>query len=287
MFLKNNIKIKQYYRFVEFTLKLLKHELSHTRTKLLCLDEFKGETKEELLLKRFANSTLYILNNANQTISKDTLKTLYYLLTLEVLEEEKCSDVLKEIYLEYDSNTYYNAAKLHLYILEQELKEKEKFAFLLTILLIMRKEKRIVILYDHSFEEYKEIIQSKDLYRLMLLLIRNRCSNKKYEKEDVPSFNKIKNKIRSIKKELQNKYLIKKIYLYGSCASKQNTKQSDLDLLIKFKDNLLSNEKEGLYPCVRQRLQELLNYKKLDFIDFNSAVTKMELNALENIITII
>lgn len=287
MFLKNNIKIKQYYRFVEFTLKLLKHELSHTRTKLLCLDEFKGETKEELLIKRFANSTLYILNNANQTISKDTLKTLYYLLTLEVLEEEKCSDVLKEIYLEYDSNTYYNAAKLHLYILEQELKEKEKFAFLLTILLIMRKEKRIVILYDHSFEEYKEIIQSKDLYRLMLLLIRNRCSNKKYEKEDVPSFNKIKNKIRSIKKELQNKYLIKKIYLYGSCASKQNTKQSDLDLLIKFKDNLLSNEREELYPCIRQRLQELLNYKKLDFIDFSSAVTKMELSALENIITII
>lgn len=287
MFLKNNIKIKQYYRFVEFTLKLLKHELSHARTKLLCLDEFKGETKEELLLKRFADATLYILNNANQTISKDTLKTLYYLLTLEVLEEEKCSDILKKIYIEYDSNTYYNAAKLHLYILEQELIEKENFAFLLTILLILRKEKRIVILYDHSFKEYEEIIQSKDLYRLMLLLIRNRCSNKKYDTKDMPSTNKIKNKIRIIKKELQNKYLIEKIYLYGSCAAKQNTKQSDIDILIKFKDNLLSNEREELYPYVRQRLQELLNYKKLDFIDFNSAVTKMELNALENIITII
>ena len=50
MFLKNNIKIKQYYRFVEFTFKLLKHELSHTRVKLLCLDEFKGETKEMITL---------------------------------------------------------------------------------------------------------------------------------------------------------------------------------------------------------------------------------------------
>ena len=181
MFLKNNIKIKQYYRFVEFTLKLLKHELSHTRTKLLSLDEFKGETKE-------------------------VIKHIYYLLNLKELEEDKCSDILKEIYIEYDSNTYYNAAKLHLYILEQELIEKEKLAFLLTILLIMRKEKRIVILYDHSFKEYEEIIQSKDLYRLMLLLIRNRCSDKKYDTKDMPSINKIKNKIRIIKKELQNKY---------------------------------------------------------------------------------
>lgn len=287
MFLKNNIKIKQYYRFVEFTLKLLKHELSHTRTKLLCLDEFKGETKEELLLKRFANSTLYILNNANQTISKDTLKTLYYLLNLEVLEEEKCSEILKEIYLEYDSNTYYNAAKIHLYILEQELQEKEKFAFLLSNLLLIRKEKRIVILYDYSFKEYEEIIQSKDLYRLMLLLIRNRCSNDSYRQETLPSLNKIKNKIRSIKKELKNKYLIEKIYIYGSCSKKENTKQSDLDLVLKFKRNLLSQEREELYPIIRYRMQELLNYKKIDFIDFSSAVTKMELSALENIITII
>lgn len=287
MFLKNNIKIKQYYRFVEFTFKLLKHELSHTRVKLLCLDEFKGETREELLLKRFANSTLYILNNANQTITKEVIKHIYYLLNLKELEEDKCSDILKEIYTEYDSNTYQNAAKIHLYILEQELIEKEKFAFLLTNLLLIRKEKRIVILYDHSFKEYEEIIQKKDMYRLMLLFIRNRCSNGSYEQEEMPQINKIKNRIRKNKKELQNKYLIEKIYLYGSCASKQNTKQSDLDLLIKFRSDLISSEREELYPLIRYRMQEMLNYKKIDFIDFSSAVTKMELSALENIITII
>ena len=55
----------------------------------------------------------------------------------------------------------------------------------------------------------------------------------------------------------------------------------------KVKITFDAEEKENIYLLLKTRLQELLKYKKIDFIDFTSGITKMELRVLENIITII
>ena len=70
MMFVNKINIKHYYRFTEFSLKLLNKELTHNKFKLIALDEYKCETKQEQEVKRFANAFSYVLNNSKQIINK-------------------------------------------------------------------------------------------------------------------------------------------------------------------------------------------------------------------------
>ena len=76
------------------------------------------------------------------------------------------------------------------------------------------------------------------------------------------------------------------MYLYGSFAKEKTLKTSDLDLLIIFDEKIVNFEKKGK----KQKLAEYLNQKfniKIDLIDFTSAIENLDLNEMENIITII
>lgn len=46
----------------------------------------------------------------------------------------------------------------------------------------------------------------------------------------------VKNKLSSIKKDLQNKFHIKNIGIFGSYATGENRKNSDLDILVDFEN---------------------------------------------------
>ena len=287
MLIKNNICIKDYYRFIEFSLLLMGKELSHERCKTLVLDEYKCESKEEIFTKRYANAFLYILNNNKQIISRDLLNDTYYLLTKETLPLEINNKIIELIYKDYDDSPHFIAANIHIKVLNLDIKEKEKYAFLLLNLILLKKERNIVIIYKDTFETYKDIIEKKDVYRLMFLVMQCEQKNKAYELNETPSLERIMIVIKNLKNKLVNIYKIEKLYLYGSLAKNKINEQSDIDFIIKYKENYLNYEKNIKYPNLLDVLKKELNYKKIDLLDFTHAITNMEIGEMENIITLI
>ena len=118
MLVSKEIDVKLYYRFVEFTSKLVGKGLNHERFKQIILDDYKAESKEEKEVKEFANAYLYILNNIRQSINKEVLQDSYYLLTHQNLKEDISKEILKTYYMNYDENSHYIAMIIHFKILE-------------------------------------------------------------------------------------------------------------------------------------------------------------------------
>ena len=138
MIVNNDMEIKLYYRFIEFTSKMLGVDLPHERFKLLVLDNFKAESKTELNVKRFAESYLYLINNTNQSLTTTIIKKAYYLLTDKMLEEEKCKKILEEFYMHFDETSHYLAALIHFKVLDNVEERKIEFAFMLSNLVMLK-----------------------------------------------------------------------------------------------------------------------------------------------------
>ena len=66
-------------------------------------------------------------------------------------------------------------------------------------------------------------------------------------------------------KALCTKYEVRSMYAFGSIVSKTFTKQSDIDLLISFKESLSLDQYTDNYFSIHHDLNTLLN-KKIDLI---------------------
>lgn len=285
MIVNNDNEVKWFYRFIEFTSKMLKLDLPHERIKMICLDQYKAESKMELSLKSFSDAYLYLNNNINQLFSKAIISKSYYLLANEILENEKINEILETYYKYYDEEDFYVMALMHLKILELVTTRKFEFAFMITNYIMLKRNKKTVIPYPYMYQSYFNTIKNKQIQKLMLIfkdieVPNDIVLNTYFSKKD------LLNEILKIKDVLINRFNISKMYLYGSFAKEKTLKTSDLDLLVIFNDKIVNFEKKAK----KQELAEYLNQKlniKIDLIDFTSAIEKLDLNEMENIITII
>ena len=285
MIVNNDNEVKWLYRFIEFTSKMLKLDLPHERIKMIVLDQYKAKSKMELSLKSFSDAYLYLNNNINQLFSKEIISKSYYLLANEILENEKINEILETYYKYYDEEDFYVMALMHLKILELVTTRKFEFAFMITNYIMLKRNKKTLIPYPYMYQSYFNTIKNKQIQKLMLI----------FKDIEVPndivlntyfSKNDLLNEILKIKDELINRFNIYKMYLYGSFAKEKTLKTSDLDLLVIFNDKIVNFEKKEK----KQKLAEYLNQKlniKIDLIDFTSAIENLDLNEMENIITII
>ena len=128
MIVNNDIDIKLYYRFIEFVAKLSGISLPHERFKLIVLDNFKAESKDEIFVKRFSEAYLYLLNNVNQTLTKEVLIRAYFLLTNTIMEDDKALLILSTYYKNYDEVSHYLSGVIHFTILNNVDESKIEFA---------------------------------------------------------------------------------------------------------------------------------------------------------------
>lgn len=285
MIVNNDNEVKWLYRFIEFTSKMLKLDLPHERIKMICLDQYKAESKMELSLKSFSDAYLYLNNNINQLFSKEIISKSYYLLANEILENEKINEILETYYKYYDEEDFYVMALMHLKILELVTTRKFEFAFMITNYIMLKRNKKLLIPYPYMYQSYFSAIKNKQIQKLMLIfkdieVPNDIVLNTNFSKND------LFNEILKIKDVLINRFNIYKMYLYGSFAKEKTLKTSDLDLLVIFNDKIVNFEKKEK----KQKLAEYLNQKlniKIDLIDFTSAIRNLDLNEMENIITLI
>ena len=181
MLVSKEIDIKLYYRFVEFTSRLVGVGLPHERFKQITLDDFKAESNEEKEVKQFANAYLYILNNIHQSVTKELLQESYYLLTHEQLDEEIAKKILETYYMHYDENSHYVAMMIHFKILELVNARNIEFAFMISNLVMLKKGRYPLIPYEHIYEIYKKTIENQNKDKLMVLFSEMEVITKPYE----------------------------------------------------------------------------------------------------------
>ena len=286
MIVNNEMEIKFFYRFIEFTSKLLGVDLPHERFKLLALSNYKAESKLELQVKSFAEAYLYLINNINQVLTKTIIKKTYFILTDKILEEEKCKNILEEFYKNYDETSHHLATLIHFKVLDSVEDRKIEFSFMMSNLVMMKKKNNPLIPYAFMFDSYFKSIKDKNFSKLMCIFVEIEANSK-------PKYNYVKlsqeliiEEIKKCNSLLKCKYNVKKLYLYGSFAKEKITESSDLDLLVIYDKKLLNFERcknnGNLINYLSNKLQ--IN---VDLIDFTHAMENMDINEMENIITII
>ena len=286
MVIDNNYKIKHFYRFIEFILKLLGKNLPHERFKLISTDNFKAESKLEVEVKKIADAYLYLLNNINQSLTTDIIKNSYFILTGMVLDDEIAEKIIKLYYQNYDEATHYLAVLIHFCVLDNIKTKKIEFAFMLSNLIMYKRKSNPFIPFEQIYDDYFKAIIKRDVNGLMKVFASMQCIPRNHVENRSITKRQIINLIHKNQELLKDKYSVKKLYLYGSFAKNKTKINSDLDLLIIFDEEKINFERQKLNENLKRYLGDILKIH-IDLIDFTHALNHLDITEMENIITII
>lgn len=286
MLLNEKIDIKLFYRFIEFVSRLLGGSLPHERYKLIALDEYQAQSKDENDVKRFSEAYLYLLNNVNQVLTLDIIKQSYYLLTKEELGKNIGKLILETYYKNFDDISHYLATIIHFTVLDNVKTRKFEFAFMLSNLIMLKKDRFPLVPYEYMYNAYFRAAKNKSIDKLMILFSEIESINKPHKKFNQLDLSTIVDNLKKEREFLKNRFGIQKLYIYGSYAKCKTTVQSDLDLLVIFNYDLINIERNN-------NREELINYlsnelkMNVDLLDFTHALENLDICEMENIITII
>lgn len=286
MIVNNEVEIKYFYRFIEFISKMLKVDLPHERFKLIILDNFKAESQTEVKVKNLSDAYLYLINSFNQSLTSKIIKKAYYLLSDMMLEEEVCQKILDIFYQNYDESSHYLAALIHFAVLDNVEMRNVEFAYMMSNLVMLKKQGYPFIPYEFMYETYFKAIEEKNINKIMVIFAsieghpKSKVTNKEITQEGIIE------KLKELRPILKGKYSIKKLYLYGSYAKNKVTNSSDIDLLVIFDKELLNIERSITIENVKKYLTNIME-KRVDLLDFTHAMNKLDISEMENIITII
>ena len=280
------INDKEFYRFIEITMKMQGTGLTHERIKQIIKDKTQALSVEEKEVRNLTDAFTYIVNNVNQTFSRETINKSYYMLNLEVMDEEKQEEILKTYYKYSDESIYLRVAKIQNKIIKLNINKKIEYSLLLANLIMLKKSRGILITYPNISEIYKEALINRNEEKLMLLYSRlETISNSENESKEI-DVEKINEYIKRNKNYILARYHVEKLYLYGSFAKNTMNKNSDIDFLVILEEDIINIEKERIIKELIEYLTKEIGIK-VDIIDFTHAMKVLEINEMENIITLI
>ena len=151
---------------------------------------------------------------------------------------------------------------------------------------MLKKSRGILITYPNISEIYKEALINRNEEKLMLLYSRlETISNSENESKEI-DVEKINEYIKRNKNYILARYHVEKLYLYGSFAKNTMNKNSDVDFLVMLEEDIINIEKERIIKELTEYLTKEIGIK-VDIIDFTHAMKVLEINEMENIITLI
>ena len=284
--IKKNISVKSFYRFVEFVSKLCGSKLPHERYKQIALDIIEAQSEEEANAKRLSNAFLYVLNNSKQSLGKEQLNNIYYLLTNDFIDDIVINKLLKRYYVNINCDVEHKVLYIHNYIISLEIKRKIEFAFLISSYLMIKEERGALVPFCAIFDEYLVNIKMGDEARLLFLFKQMEDSS-----EDDQSLSKLTfdEAIKIVKPNLDYikvNFKVKTLCLYGSIVKGVVNESSDIDFLVDFEDDLVDFEKGNYREKLTKFLKELLA-SKVDIVYFDHALTSLDIQEMNNLIVLI
>ena len=281
-----DISTKSYYRFIEFLSLLCGINLPHERYKKIVFDYIEALSKEERLVKSLADSYLYAISNVNQPLSIDILNKSYYLLTGFFLDKEKIELILSSYYYNNNTDVINKVINVHKAILFYAEDRRIEYAFIISNYIMLKSGRGQLIPHPSYINEYNINLRIDDYTKWIILFSQMEDRIALDTNHQLPNKIEIISRIKTISETLKTNYKVSFLALYGSIVKDLQNESSDIDFLIKFDDNLIDFEK-GL---LREKTLEYLKGEidsRVDLIDFNHALTSLNIKEMEHIIVLI
>lgn len=286
----SHINEKVFYRFVEFTSRLVKYELSHEDYKLIALDKKEANTENEKKVKHLADSFLYMLNQKNQIIDLEIVKTCYYLLTKTRLNQKYAETLIRETYLHNDDTSYVKAAKLLVIINQFRLRRKLEFSIILANYILIKDDKYPVIFHEVDKKDLVFLLKSKSYRDMIELIHMHEYQTRNGIGQEIKTgvqhkLNDIIDLLKKNQQLLMTSYKVKHMFLYGGIVKGSIHPSSDIDLLVYMDEGLVNYQKHNYINSVQQYLGSILE-TKLDVLDFSYSLIQAEIKEMNNTIKI-
>ncbi|MBN3490241.1 nucleotidyltransferase domain-containing protein [Acholeplasma equirhinis] len=288
------INDKLFYRFIEFTSKLIKVDLVHETFKQICLDQYTTQTKAELRVKKFADAFRYLIHNTSSDVTKELIETTYFILTSKKLSKKINQQILEKYYQRLDDHAQQKACQMHLMLIDLKISSRIEFAFLITNYILIKRGLYPIIVYPNDKKIYMDAINLRKTNpnQFYLFLVQAEHFVRKTHDHKILDISERKTKeeviaiLKSERSILQKKYYVKQLYLYGSYVKETNIATSDIDVLVILDSHIINYEKQEVMKKLRTYLCEIMAYR-MDVMEFSHALTSLEIHEMTHVITII
>lgn len=284
---------KTFYRSVKYIHRVVNVETTHEMYKYLWFDQAMAETISDVFVKRYIHAMKYLLSNKHEGLSKDLLKTSYFILTQQRLSDKKTNHILTAYYSNHEHSAHMNASVIYHIIHKITIKKQLLYAYLLLNYVLIAAGYSITVVYPSDRMAFEAATkQSKtDWLPIYAWIINNelrtRIADKTAHHLDAElTKEQIIKVVITYKTVLIRRYKIKSMYLYGSVITQQRHALSDVDFLIAMDESVI--ESYDIYQLVSTCKSMLMKRLKMkvDLIDISKAVKHFGTQGMQKTIKI-
>lgn len=270
---KRNNKIYRY-----FIRRYKKDTYNYNHFKRIINDQEVLLTNEDSEIKRIYDAYNFLMSNVKTGITSETIKIMYYMFFLEEIEKFKADDIIGKIYEITNKDEIENIVKITHYIYKLFSDKDEFHRILLTFFILNYLLKSYnystIILNDAGISEFIELLENypKSKENFVVFILNNIYKGEQAHSEDKERIdvNLLANKIYKEKKFLKDKCNVQGVVLFGSYARESSRLDSDVDLFIKFKEDISYYEKEESLKrakeYLRLKLERIIDMHELPYI---------------------
>lgn len=278
--MKNNI-----YNLPFYIYKIYNRKTQKVRFKEVVLDKETPHSYEEIHYKEIFDCYTFLMNHSKSPIESSIFIKAYFLLSNKRMSKKNAYRLVS-LYYQYREC---DIVELLSFLLEEinnivKLKKIE-YCLLLINYFFKRVEDEEIEIYPLMFQSLKNMFTRKENIIASLLMLKRSLTSKqqnptlKISKEEIMDFFHFNRRI------IQTKFLVQRLFLFGSFSEQTYHNQSDLDLLVIFDESITKNEKIMLSKEIKKFIEEKLKIQT-DVVAFEYAITSMDFMSLNQILTI-
>lgn len=278
--MKNNL-----YNLPFYIYKIYNRKTQKVRFKDVVLDREIPNSFKEIHYKEIYDCNVFLMNNIKSNIDILIFIKSYFLLTNKRISKKNAYRLVS-IYYQYKDC---NIVELLSFLLE-EIKtiiksKKIEYSLLLINYFFKRFENEELEIYQSMFQSLRNMFKSKENLIASLLMLKRSLSYKDQKQSIEISKEKIIDFFYLNKTIIKSKFLIRRLFLFGSFSEGTYHSESDLDLLVIFDDSITKGEKIMFSKKLKQFIEDKIKIHT-DVIDFDYAITSMDFMSLNKILTI-
>lgn len=273
------------YNLPFYIYKINNRRVQKVRFKDIILDKEIPNSYEEAHYKEIIDTYTYLMNNVKSIIDISLFVKSYFLLTNKRISKKNANKLVAIYYMYKDCNI----VELLKFLLEEIDKlihfRKLEFGLLIINYFFKRYEDMEIEIYQSMFNSLRVMFSNNENILASLLMLKRSLNYKKKQgfinikKEDILDFFRINKPI------IKDRFLIKRLFLFGSFSENMYHNHSDLDLLVIFNDSITNGEKIILIKKLEKYIEEKLKIPT-DVINLEYAITSMDFMSLNRILTI-
>ncbi len=273
------------YNLPFYILKTFDQKIQKVRFKDIILNKETPNSYKEMHYKEMDDCYLFLMNNLKNNLDISIFIKSYFLLTNKRMSKRNAFKLIS-IYYQYKDC---NIIELLSFLLEEINNfiryKKIEYSLLLINYFFKKNEDSEMEIYPSMFQSLKKMFSNKENQIASLWMLKKSLTYQEEKSFKEVSKEEILNFFHIHKANIIHKFLIKRLFLFGSFAENTYHNQSDLNLIVIFNDSITCGEKILLSRKLEKFIEEKLNIKA-DVIHFEYAITSMDFMSLNKILTI-